>query len=254
MLQQSLNLLQSGQHQLAAAQQGADALEIVVSGQLCLAPSPTGRQRAPPLSNIRTAFPERRQQQAGEKAPDCSSAGGNSVSSNVILHFEKQLEATKAAVAAAEARAGRPGVPLQGVLRDMQSMVARMEAACGSAGGGVQDPSTAVGTHSPPPRGDAALRRSVQHQAKQMPSPQRCRSPRRPGTASAVADGWNQQQHQQAAVSTSQPCSPAFSQRNRNSPFSSPHADSKFTRSPDRHKLRGRLHLVQDRLAKLEVS
>jgi hypothetical protein len=263
-LQQSLGqlLLQS---QLEGAEADAgNSLEIVVSGQLRLQPSPR-----------RSPSPHHHQCAASDGGSSSSSGGS---SADVIRHFDSQLRATQAVVAAAAASAGR--APLQSVLKDMQGVVSRMEAVCGTA---EQNHSPASGPR-PSPKKHSSIsqqgppRRSPGHHSSQqqhtrspqthpvprsrspIPSmtPQRLfSSPRRPGSAGSVfGTDWQQhQQHQQQQGSPSglsQPCTPAFA-RSR-SPRRRPPPAGLTLKSPDRNKLRGQLHQVQDRLAKLEVG
>lgn len=247
-LKQSLGQLLQGRLDDAAAAADTDSLEIVVSGQLRLQ-SPT-RQRSP--------SPHARERQ--HAASNSSSGSRDSPGSGTIRRFEEQLLATREAVAAAAERAGR--APLQGVLRDMQSMITRMEAVCSSGEG-------EAGACSP--QGQRTQGRSSgQSPHHQSPVKQHHRSPcagpvsrgcspggspgqrltyaagRRP--ASAGGCDWQGGQAYHAAGAEQLRCSSAFARAR------SPHRQGPKVKSPDRHKLRGRLHLIQDRLAKVEVS
>jgi hypothetical protein len=171
-------------------------------------------------------------------------------------------------VTAAATTAGR--APLQGVLRDMHSMISRMEAVCtNSWQEGAAAAAAAAGASPQKAAPQQGHRQSAQHQPAQQclqqkgasaagrsrsPAPNMAAqllhaSPWRPGSAGSMSD-WQQQ----TGTGSPQPCAQAYS-RSR-SPRRQPAAASpakSLMRSPDRHKLRGRLRQVQDRLAKLEV-
>jgi hypothetical protein len=271
-LKQSLGQLLQGK--LDEASSDTDSLEIVVSGQLRLQSSPSPRHRA--------ASPSPTPQQRQHVTSTGSNGSDGSLGSSTIRRFEQQLNATREAVAAAAERAGR--APLQGVLRDMQSMITRMEAICAAEGNA---DASAAAVCSSPKRGSPHQSPHAQHQ-QQMQSPQqqskhywsptansaaRGRSPvphmiassaqrltystsRRPGSAGSSLGEWqepqiNGQSPRGAGAGLLQPCSSAFA-RNR-SPRRQGQGQGPKVKSPDKHKLRGRLHWIQDRLAKLEV-
>jgi hypothetical protein len=279
-LKQSLGQLLQGK--LDEATSDTDSLEIVVSGQLRLQSSPSPRHRA--------SSPSPSPQQRQHVTSTGSNGSDGSLGSSTIRRFEQQLNATREAVAAAAERAGR--APLQGVLRDMQSMITRMEAACTAEGNGDAAAAAACGSpnrasprqhyrHSPHHSPHAQYQQhmqSPQQQSKHYWSPTansaaRSRSPvphmtasspqhltystsRRPGSAGSSLGEWQEPQSRGhsprgASAGLLQPCASAFA-RNR-SPRRQGQGPGSKVKSPDKHKLRGRLHWIQDRLAKLEV-
>lgn len=274
MLKQSLGQLLEGQlgQQGDAADDGSagrlgDSLEIVVSGQLRLASPP--RQRTP--------SPHRGHQlaSAGGASHHSSGSNGGGGSDAHIRHFDEQLEATRAAVTAAAASAGR--APLQGVLRDMHTMVARMEAVCSNSWqqGGTPGSAAAPGGPSHQKQDSPVCRQQQQQGASQcmyqvhnqymnptIVSAAHSRSPHRVSASSQGGSPAHYSSPQRLASSlgggcprTPTACSPGRSSPRRQAPPAPmPQQGPGKLRSPDRHKLRGRLHQVQDRLAKLEVS
>jgi len=256
-LRQSLGMLQG---QLDAGEVEGDTVDIVVSGQLCLQRSPSPpHHHHHPQQQVRQPAPQqqqRRQQQQQQVSQRqhrrSSSANGGC---DVVRHFDEQLQATKAAVAAASAGAGR--APLQSVLREMQSMIARMEAVCcrdEAPGSGrpltqqaQQECKQSAATQAAQGQQPRHLRASPAHNghssSPDMPPRAYCNQ-RRPGSAGSITD-WQQQ----AAC-----CSPAFARSRSPRRQLMVGGQGGKLRSPDRHKLRGRLHTVQDRLARLEVS
>jgi hypothetical protein len=166
-------------------------------------------------------------------------------------------------VTAAATTAGR--APLQGVLRDMHSMISRMEAVCTNSWQEAAAASASPQKAAP----QQGHRQSTQHQSAQQylqqkgasaagrsrsPAPvvasQRLHgSPWRPGSAGSMSD-WQQQ----TRTGSPQPCAQAYNRSRSPRRQPAPASPAKAPmRSPDRHKLRGRLRQVQDRLAKLEV-
>lgn len=211
-LRQSWAMLQGQQQHGDDDDDDADgSVDIVVSGQLHLQRSP--KHRIP--------------------SPSQPQQTGSSSSSNAIKRFDKQLEATRAAVAAAAATAAR--APLQGVLKEMQSMIAHMEAVCCTGG-------SESASHNATPREGHEQPHCQSAWQEHAAAGRRNGAPAK-GCSSSSPQDWHQQ-----------PCDSAYVRHSPRSRRLAANQGGSKPRSPDRHKLRGRLHQVQDRLSKLEVS